>query len=145
MAHIRKVIRDDIVTSLTGLASTGSRVYTSRVYPMDSSKLPGIAIYTNSENSEYATIGLPRTIMRTVDVNVEVYVKGVAGHDDSLDQICAEIEAALYSDVTRGGYAKDTKIMSFESQYSGDGDQPVVTGVLLVQVMYITTEGAPTS
>ena len=34
MAHLRKQIRDNVVTALTGLSTTGSRVYGSRVYPM---------------------------------------------------------------------------------------------------------------
>ena len=36
MAHLRKQIRDDVVTTLTGLSTTGSKVYASRVYPIDS-------------------------------------------------------------------------------------------------------------
>lgn len=145
MAHIRKLIRDQIVSQLTGLSTTGARVYPSRVYPMGINKLPGLAIYTDNESSEYATISLPRTIVRALTVNVEVYVKGVSNYDDDIDQITAEVEAALYSDVTLNGYAKDTQITGCMVQYMGEGDQPVATAVLTVDVTYTTTEGAPTS
>lgn len=145
MAHIRKLIRDQIATQLTGLTTTGARVYTSRVYPMGGTKLPGLVIYTDNESAEYATISLPRTIIRTLTVNVEIYVKGVANYDDDIDQITAEIDAAIYSDVTLNGYAKDTKITGYVVQYVGDGDQPVGTAILSLEVVYTTTEGSPTS
>ena len=44
MAHARKSIRDDIKTTLTGLTTTQSNVFQSRVYPIGKAKLPGILI-----------------------------------------------------------------------------------------------------
>ena len=61
MAHVRKQIRDNIVTTLTGLATTGSNVYRTRVYPLAENKLPGLAIYTDTEEVEVQTINPPRT------------------------------------------------------------------------------------
>jgi hypothetical protein len=143
MAHIRKSIRDNVVTTLTGLTTTGANVFQTRVYPLASNKLPGLAIYTRSESSDYSTITMPRNIIRTMTVSVEAYVKGVTGTDDSLDTIASEIEAALYSDVTRGGLAKDTRVVSFEADFSGDPDQPVGTATINVDIDYVTIEGAP--
>jgi hypothetical protein len=34
--------------------------------------------------------------MRTMSVTAEIYVRGVADYDDTIDTISAEIEAALY-------------------------------------------------
>jgi hypothetical protein len=45
LAHLRKQIRDNVVTALTGLSTTGSRVYGSRVYPMAAANLPGLCVY----------------------------------------------------------------------------------------------------
>jgi hypothetical protein len=145
MAHIRKLIRDQIVSQITGLATTAGRVYPSRVYPMGVNKLPGIVVYTDSESADYATVSLPRTVIRTLSVNLEIYVKGVANYDDDIDQITAEIEAAIYSDTTLGGYAKDARITNYVVQYLGEGDQPVGTAILSLEVIYTTTEGSPTS
>ena len=47
MAHARKQIRDQLKTTLTGLTTTGSNVFNSRVYDHDA--LPCISIYTLSE------------------------------------------------------------------------------------------------
>ena len=145
MANIRQLIRSDIKTALTGLATTGSNVYASRVYPLDAGKLPGLVLYTDEETTEYITVGLPRTQRRTLTIKIEAYVKGTSGSDDALDTICAEVEAALYNDVTRNGYAHDTQVVSFDARFAGDGDQPVATGVISVEVVYTTAEGAPTN
>lgn len=142
MAHIRQFIRDNIKTTLTGLSITGSNVYASRVYPIGDAKLPGIIIYTDSESNSYLTIGLPRTQERTLNVNVEVYVQATSNYDATLDTICAQIEEALYTDLERNGYAKDTQVVNFDSQFSGDGNQPVAIGVLTVEVKYHTVEGS---
>ncbi len=103
MAHVRKSIRDNVVTTLTGLTTTGSNIYRTRVYPLAEDKLPGLAIYTRDESTAYDTMGKPRTQIRRLAVLVEIYVKGTSNYDDTLDTICVEIEEALYSDLTRGG------------------------------------------
>ena len=140
MAHVRKLIRDDIETTLTGLTTTGANVYQTRVYPLAENKLPGLAIFTKTEDTEYATIGPPRTQIRTLVVRVEIYVKEITNFDDSLDAISVEVEQALYTDRTRGGLAKDTRITSFDADFSGDGDQPVARATLDVEIEYATLE-----
>ncbi len=145
MAHIRNLIRDNVVTSLKGLTTTKNNVYASRVYPLAANKLPGLAVYTNNENIAYRTVNPPRTLIRTLTVVVEIYVKAVTTFDDDIDTIVAEVEAALYTDLTRGGYAEDTKISSLDVQFSGDGDQPVAGARLDVEVTYLATEGSPTN
>ena len=90
MAHARKTIRDRIVSDLTGLTTTGSNVFKSRVYPIASNLLPGLAIYTLGEQIDYASIGAARLQQRVLSVSVDVYVKGTSNYDDTLDQICLE-------------------------------------------------------
>lgn len=145
MAHIRKLIRDNLVTTLTGLTTTGTKVYQTRVYPISAASLPGLAIYTKSESSEYVSIAAPRTVQHLLVALVEVYVQANSGYDNTLDTIASEIETALYSDVTRGGYAKDTRITEFDSEFSGDPDQPVAFASLTVEIDYMTLEGDPES
>lgn len=142
MAHVRKQIRDNIVTTLTGLTTTGSRVYRTRVYPLGESKLPGLGIYTDTEEIEIQTINPPRTQLRTLTVTVDAFVKGVSNFDNDLDTICEEVEEALAADITRGGLAKDTRVTGFESDFSGEGDQPVANGKISVTVQYVTLENA---
>ena len=140
MAHVRKLIRDNITTTLTGLATTGSNVFQTRLFPLGESKLPALCIYTNTESTEYGTIKLPRTQVRTLEVIVEAYVKDASGLDNALDAIAVEIEEALHTDVTRGGYAKDTKITSFDADYTGEGEQSVGIGRFTISIIYVTIE-----
>lgn len=140
MAHVRKSIRDNVVTALTGLTTTGNNVYQTRIYPVAEDKLPGIAIYTRTEDTEYQTITVPRIQERTLSIAVEAYVKALNNYDDTLDAIAAEVEAALYTDLTRGGFAKDTRVVSFDAQFSGDGDQPVAYATIEIQIDYFTEE-----
>ena len=140
MAHVRKSIRDNVTTTLTGLTTTGSRVFQTRLFPLATAKLPGLCIYTRSETTQYATVGRPRTQIRELEVLVEAYVKGTASLDNTLDTIAVEIEEALYTDVTRGGYAKDTQITSFEVDYDGEGDQSVGVARFTISVTYATVE-----
>ena len=140
MSHVRQQIRDDIVTTLTGLTTTGSNVFRSRIFPLEETNLPALCIYTKSETSEYDTIGLPRSVNRVLDVAVEAYVKGVSNYDNTLDTIAVEVEEAIAADVTLGGLAKDAQITAFEADFAGDGEQPVAVGRFTVTVEYRTVE-----
>jgi hypothetical protein len=140
MSHVRQQIRDDIVTTLTGLTTTGSNVFRSRIFPLEQTNLPALCIYTKSETSEYDTIGLPRSVNRILDVAVEAYVKGVSNYDNTLDTIAVEVEEAIAADVTLGGVAKDAQITAFEADFAGDGEQPVAVGRFTITVEYRTVE-----
>jgi hypothetical protein len=140
MSHVRQQIRDDIVTTLTGLTTTGSNVFRSRIFPLEETNLPALCIYTKSEASEYDTIGLPRSVNRVLDVAVEAYVKGVSNYDNTLDTIAVEVEEAIAADITLGGLAKDAQITAFEADFAGDGEQPVAVGRFTVTVEYRTVE-----
>jgi hypothetical protein len=139
MAHIRKLIRDNIETTLTGLTTTGSNVFASRVYPIQSAKMPGLCVYTSSETIEAQTIKPPRGLIRSLEVSVEAYVESAIA-DDVLDGIAAEVEAAMTTDLTRGGNAKDTRLVSFEADFAGDGERPVVVGRFIFEIVYSTQE-----
>jgi len=124
MAHARKAIRDDIITAVTGLTTTGSNVFQNRVYPIEQSSLPGLMVFTNEETIEASSISPPRTQIRRLTVSIEGVVRAVDNYDDTLDSICQEVEEALTADLSRNGLAKDTLITSFEAQFNGEGDQP---------------------
>lgn len=140
MSHIRKRIRDAVVTALTGLTTTGTRVYKSRVYPLESGKLPGLCIYTKSEEISTTTINRPRTQIRTLEVVVEGYVMANSAFDDTIDQISVEVEEALYTNALLGGLAKETNILSFDADYSGEGEKVVGVGRWTVNVVYTDKE-----
>lgn len=141
MAHMRKQIRDALVTTLTGLSTTGANVFRSRVYPLPKSKMPGLFIYTNKESSTRVSMG--SRYERTVTINIEALVLATADYDDTLDQISKEIEVALHANLDLGGLVEDLRIVSFESEFSDQGEAPLARGTIEVEVDYDTENGDP--
>ena len=140
MAHVRKQIRDNVITTVTGLTTTSTRVYRSRVYPIASGKLPGLCVYTRSETVESGTMTRPRIKMRNLDVVIEGYALANSNLDDSLDQISLEVEEAMVADVTRGGKAKDIELIEVEIEQVGEGETQAGVVRMTFSVQYSTIE-----
>lgn len=55
MSHARQKIRDAVVTLITGLTTTGTRVYDTKLYNLDPSEdLPGLVVYTKMNHQSVA-------------------------------------------------------------------------------------------
>jgi len=143
MAHVRQQIRERIATEVTGLSTTGSNVFQSRVYPLQASNLPGLLIYTTSETSEPLDMGTTSRLMgRSLSVNIDAYVKAVSNFDDTVDTVCSEVEVALGGS-TVNGLVKDIYIESTEIDYQGEGDQPLAVATMVWVCEYETAANAP--
>lgn len=140
MAHKRTSIRNNVTTTLTGLTTTGSNVFESRIYPNELSKLPLLNIYSNSETSELLSIG---KIERNVEIMVEGFAKATANVDEALDTIAKEVEVALGTDLTRGGHAKETFLTNTEYELENIGNQQLGVIKMTFNVQYITTKINP--
>ena len=141
--HIRQQIRERVGTTLTGLTTTGSNVYQSRVYPLENAKLPALIIYTKSETSDPLEMGSQRSVQRNLSLVIEAFAKGTSNTDDTADTISKEIEVAMANDTTHNNLAQDSFLESTEIDYNGEGDQPVATLMMTYNIIYITTENAP--
>lgn len=145
MAHVRQSIRERAASTCGSLSTTGSRVYQSRVYPLGSDNLPGLLIYTKTEDSEPVTIGTTRTLMRNLSLVIEGYLKAVSNFDDTIDDICAEVEVAMAGDRTLNSLAKNSFLESTDINYDGDGEQPVAVATMVYAVEYMTEEDDPST
>lgn len=141
--HIRQQIRERIATTVTGLTTTGSRVYQSRVYPMASANMPGLLVYSTSEDSEIDAMGATGVLNRVLNISIEGYVKTITEFDDKIDDICKEVETAMAGDQKVNGLAKNSFLQSTEIEFSGDGDQPIGVVTLNYVVQYRTATNAP--
>ena len=96
--HIRKQIRDAAVAALTGLASTGSNVFTGKISPLKQAELPALLIFLNGDEGSDGA----QNAGATADHAGVLRVEGVAAANDDtidlLDQIAAEVEVALFAD-----------------------------------------------
>lgn len=146
MTHVRKQIRDQAETVLTGLTTTTTHVYASRVHPFfnDGAQLPGICLYTASEeveNSDEDTLSHVQT--RSVLLVVEGYAAATSALDDTLDKISAEVETALMADQFLNGLSHGIDLVGTDIEMTGDAETPVGVIVMIYRVYYLTDEGAP--
>ncbi len=141
--HIRQQIRERAGTVLTGLTTTGSNVFETRIYPLENTNLPALVIYTKNETSEPIVISTNRLMSRELELIVEVYVKQTSNFDDQVDKICKEVEVAITADTTLNGLAKDCFLQSTEIEYNTEGEQPLSYAVLTFLTNYYVQETAP--
>ena len=95
MTHPRQTIRESLVTLLTGLPLTGSRVYGSRLSPVEEGSLPALRIYADSEQASPLVIHAQTTRERDITYRIEIVARANADLDDALDAIAAQVEGAL--------------------------------------------------
>ena len=143
--HLRRQIRERAATTLTGLTTTGSNVFQSRVYPMESAGLPGLCIYTTEETVEMQSMGGTRHVSRDLTLIVEGYATDSANVDDTLDQIGKEVEIAMSGDIKLNNLAQDSYLSSVEITLSGDGSTGIGKITHSYIVVYQNAENAPNS
>lgn len=137
MTHVREQIRNRVTTVLTGLATTGNNVFESHVYPLGEDQLPGLCVYTGSQESEISSKSSSGTVMQhELELMVVAYVKAVSGYDATIDDIMTHAEEALQNDATLQGLAKFIYPRSLDINMTGEGDKPVVVATQVFQVTY---------
>lgn len=139
--HVRKQIRAAAVTALSGLTTTGSRVYDSRVYPMQDKEVPGLRIDTNSESIAVDTVA-GSILERTLELIVQACVKQNTTYNDTIDTIIKEVEVAVSNNQTMGG-AKAVLLKSIDVALSGESEKPIAVATLTFDVPYYTAQSAP--
>lgn len=141
--HVRQQIREAAAALLTGLASTGPRVFQSRVYPLHESDLPALRIYATEESAEAATIHNPKLLSRALTLVVECCARAETDLDDTLDTMAKEVETALGNAPTLSGTARDCTLTGTEIDMQGEGDAPLGVARLSFAVLYNTAANAP--
>ena len=144
MAHLRQSIRERVATDVTGLTTTGSNVFQTRLYPVESTSLPCLLVYTTSEESEVTEMGSPRPMTRSLNVVVQGVVSATQP-DDTLDLISKEVEVALAGDVSINSLASNSYLSSTEIEINADGSKPVGTVMLNYVVEYRNLDNNPES
>lgn len=141
--HLRDQIRAAAAAALTGLATTGARVYVSRAQDMQAANLPGLRLYTTEESAEMLSLGIARIRQRTLTLIVEACVKAASGYDDTVDDIAKEVEIALDASNTLGGLCKWIEPTQFTLELGGEGDKVVAVGRMTFEVRYYAAQGTP--
>lgn len=125
MTHPRQTIRESLVTLLTGLPLTGSRVYGSRLSPVEEGSLPALRIYADSEQASPLLIHAQTTRERDITYRIEIVARANADLDDALDAIAEQVEGALVAAADSTWLGGTLGALSTEIELSDDVSQPV--------------------
>lgn len=138
--HVRQQLRDSITSVVTGLTTTGTKVFKSRAYPLQESDLPCLVIKTEAERIDYLTINPPAQQEREVTVTIEATARATSSLDDTLDKICKEVEIAIDSAST---IARDVQLAGTNLDTSVVGSQPVGMATMIYRMKVYTAADAP--
>ena len=146
MSHVRTQIRDAVADAMLSISGIDTRVFRTRVYPMDKASLPGICVYADSESSELTTIGSSASYVRTLSVQIEVYVRGSTDVDETLDGYSVSVETKMATDSTLADLVLQTVLSSTEIDIvGGDSEKPVGVLKLSYDISYRTNQTDPTA
>lgn len=140
--HLHQQIRAAIVTALTGLATTGTRVYANRLQPLPDALSPTLLVTLDDETATPATFHTNPIYERELRLSVAAVAKATSGLDDTLDQISKEVETALAGGITLSGRRLDFTYtgMSFDDEQS---DKPVGIKRMNFSVPFTAAANAP--
>jgi hypothetical protein len=88
---------DAIAARISGLALAGTRVYTSRAWPLDESQLPAWRVVAADEDIEPATVHVPALQKHRLQVELLGYCQAVADVDDALHALASQALTALFN------------------------------------------------
>jgi hypothetical protein len=142
--HIDKQLRDAAAALLTGLATTGSRVYASRVYPMQDTDLPGLRVFVDDSDIEHNVMGgASRRIDRRTQLKIEFCGKAVSSYDDEADASKKEIETAIAGSGEFSGLCKWVALRRIETERDDGAEQIVIVTRLIYECFTQTAANAP--
>ena len=144
--HVRQQIREAAAALLTGLNTTGPRVYQSRIKALADNELPCLVVLTNSETVISELIGENPLQTRAIDLVIIAKAKQTADLDDKLDTIIKEVEMALNATIeanTLVGLVDGLLLQSVEIELNGDGEKPVGEATMTFNATYRTRAAAP--
>ena len=124
MAHLRQSIRERVGTDVTGLTTTGSNVFQTRLYPVEAGSLPCLLIYSISEESGVTEMASPRPMTRVLNIVIQGVVSATQP-DDTLDLISKEVEVAMAADVKINDLADNSYLSSTEIEINAEGAKPI--------------------
>ena len=120
MTHRAESIIEAVKTNVTGLTTTGTRVFRGRVYALADTELPALCVYLGPDKiiGQYSHAKYDCELT----INIEAVVKSSTVQvDTTLNLIREQVAIALQADYTQGlAYVLNT--------IEGDADAPELSG-----------------
>lgn len=140
---------DAMATRLTGLALAGSRVYTSRTWPLSEEELPAWRVQAGDEDIEPVTVHPDALQQHALQVELRGHARAVASLDDSLHALAAEALTAVF-DTTPPADALNTiasklqvTLRRIERAVATEGEAAIGLVILTLRVIFRTRASAP--
>jgi hypothetical protein len=141
-SHLHEQISDAVVAKLTGLATSGARVYVDNLMPLPDALSPTLLITLDDEKASPETIHAPVLLDRDLDMVVSAVAKATSGLRTTLNQMSKEVEAALAAGITVGS-ATIYPIYTGMSRDDEQGDKPVGVKRMTFSITYTAMSNAP--
>lgn len=138
--HVRQQLRDQIAFAVTGLETTGARVFKSRAYVLQETDLPCLVVKTEYEKDEYLTVHDPEKVQRDITITIEATARETLDLDDKLDTICKEVEVAIANATT---VAQSKEIVGTNIDTSVVGSRPVGRATMIYKMTVYTLADEP--
>lgn len=146
MSHIRQNVREAAAAAVTGLATTGTRVFKSRTLPLRQGDFPCLAVYARADVPDYsrASMGARSLVPRVIELHVQGFVKELDDEtiEETLDDIAEEVEGALFDAFPFGG-AQGLEVGEQSLQVDTQGDESLGIIDMVFNVLYRAAEGTP--
>jgi len=143
MTHRAESIMQAVVTNVTGLTTTSTRVSRGRAYPI--SDVPALTVEMGQDVVALQNLSY---IDRDLDIVITGHAKQTTQYDTTLNLIREEVHIALMANRQQGltNYVLDTMpVGDGAPELSGDGDQPISRQRMTWRIRYrhsVTNPGA---
>ena len=142
----REDIASHIVSTILTISSPSIKKCTRQPFPLEElaeSQYPAVLVQTQEETKEDQELGDgAKTRIATLEFLITGYVKGVESNiDTARNNLASAIETQLESDITRGGNALDTEVISIETD--AGSLFPYGAVLMTVRVMYEHQSATP--
>jgi hypothetical protein len=150
MPHAREQIRDAIVTTVTGLTTTSTRVHSNRQYNLTEAELPALKVITGDMEQVEDYSDIYRFLTWDLSVTIEAHAQGKANVDETLEDILAEVQTALAADIQLATALSPKKVwfVNLDAATMDEFDEKAVSAGMLTmeyRVRFRTTAADPTT
>jgi len=143
---VRENIASNLVTTVSAVSSPSIKKVSRQPFPLDElsqQQYPAVLIQTIEETKEDTELGSgAKTRIANLEFGITGYVKT---NEDNIDtarnNLASAIETQLESDITRGGNALDTEVISIETD--AGSLFPYGAVLMTVRVMYEHQSATP--
>lgn len=144
MIHARTAIRQALVAALAaGGTAAGSRAHDT---PSDTrTTFPALTVEDVGELQAATTLpgGPGRIVERRLRLQVTSELQQTAGYAAARDSLVADVEVIAVNAVLPG--AKSITPIGYQPDLSNIGERPIAVGRQLFEVIYLTTQGDPST